>query len=171
VAFLRGINVGGNQVVKMADVVRVFASLELSDVRTVLASGNVLFDAVRAGEASLTGRIEAALSAAFGSDLTVVLRGLNELRRLADSRPFARVRVAPPVTAYATFLKAAPKAGGPLPSGGGFRIVAVSGRTVLSTVDGSAAGTTDIMRALDKAFGREITTRNWNTVERVLKAQ
>jgi uncharacterized protein (DUF1697 family) len=169
VAFLRGINVGGNQIVKMADVVKVFTSLGFTDVRTVLASGNVLFDAARGTEQSLNRRIEAALSAAFGIGLKVVLRSRDELQHLADGRPFARIKGIPPLKAYVTFLKAPPKGDGPLPCGAGFRIVAVTGRTVLTTVDVTAL-TTDLMRALEKAFGKEITTRNWNTIERVLRA-
>src|SRR4029077_19756102 len=47
VAFLRGINVGGNRVLKMDDLRKAFESLGFKDVKTVLASGNVMFDAPR----------------------------------------------------------------------------------------------------------------------------
>jgi uncharacterized protein (DUF1697 family) len=169
VAFLRGINVGGRQIVKMDALRGVFETLGFLDVRTILASGNVLFEADRASEGSLARKIEAALSTAFGLDLKVLIRTREELQRLADARPFAGVRMTPDVRTFVTFLRDAPREPGPLPSGEGFRVVAVMDRAVLTVVDLSSM-TTDLMRLLEKTFGREITTRSWTTVERILRA-
>jgi uncharacterized protein (DUF1697 family) len=168
-AFLRGINVGGKNLVKMADVAAAFQEAGLTDVRTVLASGNVVFDGGRAAEASLVRRIEAALATAFGRDLKVLVRSADELHRLARAAPFGGVRITPHIRTFATFLQHAPGRSHALPEGPGFRIVGLIDRTVLTTVDLSAGMTTDLMRVLEQAFGRELTTRSWNTVERILK--
>jgi uncharacterized protein (DUF1697 family) len=167
VAFLRGINVGGNQLVKMNDLRAVFQKLGLADVSTLLASGNVVFEGGRAGEASLVGKIEAALAAAFDRDLKIVLRSREELQRLVEAKPFARIAITRDVHAYATFLQNGPGRYRSMPAGKGFQVVGVVDRTVLTTVDLSSSMTTDLMRVLERAFGKEITTRNWNTVERV----
>ncbi|MBM4406965.1 MAG: DUF1697 domain-containing protein, partial [Chloroflexi bacterium] len=65
VALLRGINVGGNKVIKMADLAKAFTSLGFANVRTLLASGNVVFEASNA-KAATSSVIEAALEKAFG---------------------------------------------------------------------------------------------------------
>ena len=86
VALLRGVNVGGINI-KSADLARVFRDLGLGDVKTVLASGNVLFDAPRA-DAALKQRIEDALSAAFGYDAWVILRTQASLHDVVEGYPF-----------------------------------------------------------------------------------
>ncbi|MHB1234690.1 MAG: DUF1697 domain-containing protein [Microbacteriaceae bacterium] len=85
-AFLRGVNVGGVNL-KMRDVASVFNGIGLHNVKTVLASGNVLFDSPDAA-GPLKGEIEAALSAAFGYPARVHLIDLTELRAIADRFPF-----------------------------------------------------------------------------------
>jgi uncharacterized protein (DUF1697 family) len=87
VAFLRGINVGGINI-KMAALAAVFESLGLTGVRTVLASGNVVFDAPGGDRAALKHRIEAALSEAFGYEAWVILADLTAIARMIEAYPF-----------------------------------------------------------------------------------
>ncbi len=86
-ALLRGVNVGGINI-KSADLARVFRDLGLQDVKTVLASGNVLFNAPKA-DAALKKRIEAALSEAFGYEAWVILRSQESLREVIEGYPFS----------------------------------------------------------------------------------
>ncbi len=86
VAFLRGINVGGINI-KMGDLAAVFRKLGFEDVKTVLASGNVLF-AASEPNATLKGRIEQALRERFGYDAWVILVTVDELRSIVDAFPF-----------------------------------------------------------------------------------
>lgn len=86
-ALLRGINVGGKNLVKMADLRAAFEALELADVSTYIASGNVLFRAPRQKRAELTGRIESALSKTFGVELKVVLLTEAQLRSVIEGAP------------------------------------------------------------------------------------
>lgn len=90
VAFLRGINVGGINI-KMTDLAKVFRDLGFEDVRTVLASGNVLFSTTEDAEgdaSALKGRIEQALREAFGYDAWVIVVGLEDLARIVEAFPF-----------------------------------------------------------------------------------
>ena len=87
IALLRGVNVGG-VTVKSAELAGVFRDLGFTEVRTVLASGNVVFDAARVGHAALKKRIERALADAFGYDAWIVLTTTEHVREVVDDFPF-----------------------------------------------------------------------------------
>jgi uncharacterized protein (DUF1697 family) len=167
VAFPRGINAG--RPMKMAELREAFESLGYERVRTVLASGNVLFETKRTAEATLIRDVEKALSAAFGARIPVAVRTRTELERLADAKPFAKVEAGPTTRPFVTFLKKRPQKR-KLPQGKGYEVLGILDRDVYSVVDLSGASSPDLMRVLDKEFGNEVTTRSWNTVERVLRA-
>ncbi|MEO6826057.1 MAG: DUF1697 domain-containing protein [Microbacteriaceae bacterium] len=86
VALLRGVNVGGINL-KMADVAAAFSDLDVQNVKTVLASGNVLFDSVDTAEKTKP-RIEAALRAAFGYEAWVHILDLPSLGQIVADFPF-----------------------------------------------------------------------------------
>lgn len=73
IALLRGINVGGKSLVKMADLRREMEELGCTNVKMVIASGNVLFDS-KLGEKSIAKKLETDLSGALGMDIKVVVR-------------------------------------------------------------------------------------------------
>jgi uncharacterized protein (DUF1697 family) len=169
VALPRGINAGHQM--KMAELRAVFEGLGYEGVKTVLASGNVLFETTRTAEPKLIREIEAGLAAAFGARIAVVLRTRRELERLAAAKPFAKVEAQPTTRPFVTFLKRKPAARKrALPTGDGYQILGILGRDVCSVVDLSGASSPDLMRVLDKEFGNEVTTRGWPTVERILRA-
>jgi len=87
VALLRGINVGGNNLVDMRRLKATFERLGLENVRTYINSGNVLFDTKRRGRPQLTKAIAAGIAEDFGVDMGVLLRTADELRALVDAIP------------------------------------------------------------------------------------
>ncbi|WP_430333099.1 DUF1697 domain-containing protein [Rhodococcus sp. ACT016] len=87
VSLLRGINVGGVNI-KMADLRRVFTELGFDDVKTVLASGNVLFTTDATDTSKLKSDIESALRAAFGYEAWVFVLDTETLARIVDAYPF-----------------------------------------------------------------------------------
>ncbi|NGP06797.1 DUF1697 domain-containing protein [Rhodococcus sp. 14C212] len=87
VALLRGINVGGITIA-MADLKEVFAGLDFGNVRTVLASGNVVFDADTADTADAKARIEAALRHRFGYEAFVFVHAQPAVAAIVDAYPF-----------------------------------------------------------------------------------
>lgn len=87
IALLRGINVGGHHIVKMAELRAMFESLGLAQVQTYIQSGNVLFVSDEE-ESALIARIEAAFEAAFGFAVTIMLRTADALRRVIADCPF-----------------------------------------------------------------------------------
>jgi uncharacterized protein (DUF1697 family) len=86
-ALLRGINVGGKNLVKMADLRAAFDSMGFDDVATYIASGNVLFRAPRQRREELAARIESELTRRFGVELKVVLLTEAQLRAVVEGAP------------------------------------------------------------------------------------
>jgi uncharacterized protein (DUF1697 family) len=86
-ALLRGVNVGGRNMVKMADLRATFEQMDFAEVATYIQSGNVLFRAPRQRRAQLATRIETELSGRFGLELKVVLLTEAELRAVVDRAP------------------------------------------------------------------------------------
>lgn len=87
VALLRGINVGGSNLIRMPALVESFEALGFEDVATYIQSGNVLFRTDRAAGPRLTGRIERALSAEYGFPVRVVVRSRPQLEVVVARAP------------------------------------------------------------------------------------
>lgn len=86
-ALLRGINVGGKNLVKMADLRAVFETMGFAEVATYIQSGNVLFRAPRQKREELAARIESGISGRFGAELKVVLLTEAHLKGVVDGAP------------------------------------------------------------------------------------
>ena len=166
VGLLRGVNVGG-VTMKMADLADVVRGLGYNDVRTVLASGNVLFTTTDAA-ATAKERLETALRARFGYEAWVHVLEQDRLRELAAAYPFAR---SADRHAYLVFV---------LDPGLLAELAAVE---VDPTIEQTRAGggvlywSTPKGSTLDSAFGKAqgsgrhkpwLTTRNLNTIEKLL---
>ena len=86
VALLRGINVGGSNLIRMPALKACFEAERLQDVATYIQSGNVLFTADRSSQQALTARIEKALSRTFAYEARVVVRSFEQMRRSGRER-------------------------------------------------------------------------------------
>jgi len=172
-AFLRGINLGGHKQIKMEELKKLFESMGFQGVRTILNSGNVLFQAGGAPTSTLGDRIEKEIEKAFGHKVAVILRTIREIQEMADSNPFKKVKVTPETRLYITFLSEKPAANLKLPSESpekDFKILSIQDGAVFSVVTlRPKRGTSEAMTDLEKQFGKRITTRNWNTVTKMLK--
>jgi len=173
VAFLRGINVGGHKLVKMTEVVKAFEKAGFQKIKTLLASGNVLFEAAETDAPALTLKIEAQLKKTFGHDIGVILRSIGEIRKTVAADPFAGVEAGPDCKLYVTFLdqKSSGKFKTPYESPEkDFRVLSAVGREIFCVTWPTAGGRFgDFTRVVEKEFGKKITTRNWNTVMKILE--
>src|SRR5688572_3872308 len=86
VALLRGINVGGNNIIKMTALKQAFEEAGFENVATYIASGNVMFEA-KGNSAALEARIEKGLSKKFGYDARVLVRSKTQLAKVLKSAP------------------------------------------------------------------------------------
>jgi len=87
IALLRGINVGGNNMIKMSELKIMFESMGFNKVQTYINSGNVLFVSEH-GAVQVRQLLEAEINQAFGISVTVVLRSAEELELLIKNCPY-----------------------------------------------------------------------------------
>jgi uncharacterized protein (DUF1697 family) len=172
-AFLRGINVGGNKLIKMADVKKAFVSLGFRDVSTVGASGNIIFASPSTDSAEIAETIKTGLDKALGLGASVIIRSMDQLREFIELDPFRTVKITPEIRLYVTFL-AAPtqsKSRISLPYAGPkkiFQVLKLTKTEIFTVVDLSTGGSTlDAMGFVEKEFGKNVTTRNWNTIKKI----
>jgi uncharacterized protein (DUF1697 family) len=92
-AFLRGVNVGKAHRVGSSELRACFEGVGLTDVTTFRTSGNVVFDGDGAPSGVLRARIEQALEAMLGYEVSVFLRTADEIRAIAAHEPFARAQL------------------------------------------------------------------------------
>ena len=173
VVFLRGINVGGHKPVKMEELKKAFESMGFQNVKTILASGNVLFETTETGTDNLLKRIEEKLEKEYWHEIGVLIRTIEEIQNLADADPFKNIKVTPLTRFYVTFLSEKSENALKIPYESiekDMKIVQVSASEVCSFITLSPnRGTSDLMSVLEKEYGRKVTTRNWNTVTKILK--
>jgi uncharacterized protein (DUF1697 family) len=163
--FLRGINVGGNRKVTMADLRAYLKGLGFENVRTLLTSGNVLFTGTAEDP---TATLAAGLAERFGFKIGTLLRKQEEIMTMVRDDPFADVNMTPATRAYVSFLAKPPVDERPGVINAHFQILQVTTATVYSVVELTPDwGTTESMAVLEKRFGTDITTRNWNTVHKL----
>src|SRR5579859_1256345 len=104
IAFLRGINVGNHKIVKMEALKKIFEMLEFKNIKTVLNSGNILFETSRMDPANITKQIEEKLEQAFGYKIDVMVRSNIKIQSLVNTNPFKAITVTPLTRLYVTFL-------------------------------------------------------------------
>lgn len=88
VAFLRGINVGGKNKIKMETLREVFAALGFENVKTYINSGNVIFETRKTDDKKLAAKIENAIEKEFALKIKVIVRSINEIENIIEINPF-----------------------------------------------------------------------------------
>ena len=170
VALLRAINVGG-RTVKMAELCALFETARLSDVRSVIASGNVLFTARSSDTAALEQRIEGVLRKGLGYDVATFVRTGEELDAAVTHDPFdPKDPVLDSDTVHVIFTRA------PIDRDRAARIVSLAtdydelhvfGREVFWRTRGRSSDSKIKPAAFARAFGDPGTARNITTVRKL----
>lgn len=165
-AFLRGVSPMN---AKMPELKQCFESAGFTDVKTVLASGNVVFTARAASEATLARKAEKAMEEALDRTFLTIVRPVDTLRALLDADPYASFRLPAEAKRVVTFLRDAPRSKVTLPDEvDGARILKVTGTEVFSAYVPSPRAPA-FMAVIEKTFGKEVTTRTWDTVKKVAR--
>jgi len=89
VAFLRGINVGGKNKIKMETLREVFAALGFTNVKTYINSGNVIFETDETDDKKLAEKLETAIEKEFSLKIKVMVRTVSEIEEIVKNNPFA----------------------------------------------------------------------------------
>jgi uncharacterized protein (DUF1697 family) len=165
-ALLRGVSPTN---VKMPALQAAFEAAGFADVRTVLASGNVVFRAPAASEADLERAAEAAMQRALGRTFTAIVRPIDALAALLAADPWRRFTLPPDAKRVVSFLRAAPRPAPALPIElDGARILAIDDRAVFTAYVRHPKGPV-FMTLLERTFGDAITTRTRDTIEKLTR--
>ena len=168
VSLLRGINVGGHNLIPMARLRAIYESIGCEDVATYLQSGNVVFRRTRAPD-RVAAEIEAAIRAEFGHRIRVLTRTHAAMEGIVGADPFPD---AEPARRLVLFLESAPAPAiardlGRVASGRDEAIL-IGQEFHLHCPDG--IGNTKLLGLLsDRRLGVVATGRNWRTVTRLLE--
>ncbi len=170
VALLRGIG-PMNPNMRNEKLRGVFEKLGFEKVQTVISSGNVLFESSSRGVKALESTIEEAIERRLGFFSTTIIRSHQQLTRLVADNPFGDLEDIPTARLNVTFLKRKQTTDLRFPRRvpeRGYTVIGLYGREILSAVDQTGATSPDVMGWMEKEFGKEITTRTWKTVGRIL---
>jgi len=172
IAFLRAVNVAGHAVVKMERLKKAFEAAGCMNVRTVLQSGNVLYERASANSVVFKRGVLAALSEILGAQVMAAFRTLTDLRSLAGADPFSERRPGAEDKLYAAFLVRKPSMVPDFPlrmEKEGLEVIGMKGLDVfiVSRKVKERYGFPNIF--IEKYFGAPATTRNWNTVVKIME--
>jgi uncharacterized protein (DUF1697 family) len=171
ICLLRGVNVGGNKMVKMAELKALFDALHLRDAKTYLQSGNVVFRCDETDRSVLTSRIEGGIRQKSGLQVKIILRTADELRKVIAANPLSP-EVRNPAALLVAFL------GGSITKEAKALLTSLKipseelhfGKQELYFYFPEGIANSKLSNALtEKKVGVNVTARNWNTVNALLK--
>lgn len=167
VAFLRGISPMN---AKMPELKRCFEEAGFTNVRTLLSSGNIVFDSRATSEAAIEKKAEQAMQKSLGRSFYTIVRSTQSLRELLATDPFSIHGVPAHAKRAVSFMRDArePKVTLPLAMDEA-SVLCLAGREAFCAYVASDKGPV-FMKLIEKAFGSEVTTRTWETVTKCAAA-
>jgi uncharacterized protein (DUF1697 family) len=170
VALLRGINVGGHKKVPMAQLREVLEAAGFADVKTYVQSGNVALSAPSRSPAKVGKEMEAAIEAAFGFDVAVVMRTRDEIAALIDEDPLGDVATDPTFRIVVFLAGKLDRRTVADVDPGGFapEAFALRDREIVMWAPNGQRDSRLVKTFTEKRTGVVGTARNWRTVERLL---
>ncbi|MBS1817636.1 MAG: DUF1697 domain-containing protein [Acidobacteria bacterium] len=167
VAFLRGVTPSN---ASMPDLKRAFERAGFDEVKTVLSSGNVVFTASAAPEATLVRQCEEAMATHLPRAFSAIVRATTTLAELLESDPYAAFDLPTDAKRVVTFLRKAPPTTIALPiRADGVQILERRGREVFTAYVPGPAGPV-FMKMIEQTFGKDLTTRTWDTIRKCTRA-
>ena len=170
IALLRGVNVGGNRKIAMADLKAMVEALGFAEVKTLLQSGNVVFRAGGEPEADLEAHLEAETEKRLGLKTSYLVRDASQWRAIIDACPFPKEAQAEPSRTLLTVGRAAM----PAEALDAVRAVMLP-HEKLAAVErqvyayfGEGMGQSKAAEVLNRKAVKAVATgRNWNTVLKI----
>jgi uncharacterized protein (DUF1697 family) len=170
VAFLRGINVSGQKNIRMEDLRGFVAMPGLKNIATYIQTGNVLFDTDETNEELLTRKLEKQLEDKLGYKVNVILRSLKDLKSIIDNNPYEHIKNQEKPGLYVTFLSETPafEVCGSLGIYSNDAEYASKVNKEVYVVSPNYGKTCFSNTFIEKKLGVVATTRNWNTVNKLV---
>jgi uncharacterized protein (DUF1697 family) len=170
IALLRGINVGGKRM-KMADLRYLFDDMGFSDAKTMLQTGNVVFETDVSDHQELVTRIEASIQEEFGFESKIIIRSQAELIHIFENSPFTAQQLTEPSKSAVIFLGGTPDAAAIddlMQAHDGPETVTVRGQEVFAFYPEGMGRSTLDHKLIEKSLKVNGTARNWNTVTKLI---
>ena len=172
VAFLRGVNVGGKKPVRMKQLAEVLTAAGFRNVRTYIASGNVIFEASAKDPSRIAKRMEKHLLNALGYEITVIIRNVDELRAIIKRNPFKKPKPLANEMLFVTFLASPSMVKPRLPLRSkteNMEVIALTDGAAFIVARRKKTGWFGFPHTFaEKEFKVPTTTRNWTTVVRIV---
>jgi uncharacterized protein (DUF1697 family) len=172
ISMLRGINVGGQNSLRMAELKSLYEALGFEKVETYVQSGNVVFKTTQSDAVVLAALIQAQIERSFGLVVSVFTREPSDFQRILRSNPFLMGRNEDPTKLHVTFLYRTPKAAQweALKSPPGVTDEFFPGEREIYLFCPNGYGRTKLSNTFfEKKLSIPATTRNWNTVQALFK--
>jgi uncharacterized protein (DUF1697 family) len=171
VALLRGINVGGHNKVAMSDLRGLLGELGFANVRSLLQSGNLVFESDGQTGAALERLLEKETAERLGVSADYVVRSADELEKTVARNPFLKEAKDTPSHFLVMFLKATPAAKEVdllRASIEGPEIIGCDGKQLYIAYPAGIGRSKLTAAAIERKLGSRGTARNWNTVQKLL---
>jgi len=171
VAFLRGINLGSRNKIRMADLRKLVEGIGHENVRTHILSGNVLFESRRRDTSKLERELEKAIEKRFGFDVAVLIRTADEVAEIVKRNPLPHA-TGEGARLFVLFLDRNPepeRLDAIDPAEFKPEEFAVGDRVIYAWFRQGLQGSKLAGALSDKRLGVTITNRNWNTVTKLLE--
>jgi uncharacterized protein (DUF1697 family) len=167
VAFLRGVSPLN---AKMPALKSCFEAAGFLEVRTLLSSGNVVFNSRSSSLGALERRAEKAMQSGLGRSFDTIVRSAENLQAFIDSDPFAEFKLPPTAKRVVTFLRnpSEPRLDLPIEQDGA-SILKFTGCEILAAYVPGPKGPV-FMSLIERTFGKNITTRTLDTVRKCAAA-
>lgn len=167
VALLRGVSPMN---LRMPDLKKALESAGFTNVKTLLSSGNAAFDSRKASESALEKKIEKILMDEIGKHFLTIVRAQETLAKMLEADAYAKFKIGLKEKKVVTFLKDDPAMRLKLPiEKDGGRILVQTGREVFTVYTPNEKGGA-FMGVIERALGKDITTRTWDTVRKCAAA-
>ncbi len=165
---LRGVNVGGNKKVAMAELREMLTGLGYTQVRTLLQSGNAVLAADEPA-AVVAERVEEALAERYGTEIRVLALTRADLEAAADGHPLRDV-ADNGSRMLVLWLFGEPPPGAPSPAELDPDRIVVRGGLIYQWCPDGISNSPDVAAFVRKAWKVPTTGRNWNTLEKLIGA-
>jgi len=171
ISLLRGINVGGKNIIKMSDLKQVYENLNFKNIRTYIQSGNVVFETEKSEIQEIENDISNKIFENFGFNVPVTIVEKNEFQIIVENNPF-NITDVDFKNFHVTFLKSYPvhedinKINSEIYLPDEFRVIQ---KSVYLNIKNGYGNTKLTNTFLESKFKTTATTRNWNTIIQLLK--
>ncbi len=172
ISILRGINVGGQKKILMAELRKLYEFLGFEDVMTYLQSGNVIFNTISRNSKTLEEKIEKGILDSFGYEVSTIVRDAAYFKQVIENNPFPDESLKDPVLPYVILLKNKPpdlmiKNIG-IPNGENGEFVCLGAEVYLYLPKGYGRSKLNA-NFFEKKLGIPATARNWKSVNALYK--